>query len=117
MQDLRQDLATASELAPDNFEIKRLSPGSILVDAIIHGLPDGKDGREVVQSLARQVHDPTSVLRAGVITRFIEAIEIPGSEDDGGGKPTEVAITSPALTARSLASRTRSSDGSLMGQV
>jgi hypothetical protein len=70
LQDLRQDLAKASGLAPESFEIQRLSPGSIIVDVVIH-LSSGKDGREVVQMLEQQVHDPTSMLSAVFITRFI----------------------------------------------
>jgi hypothetical protein len=107
-QDLRQDLAKASGLAPENFEIKRLSPGSIIVDVVIHQLSSGKDGREVVQMLEQQVHDPTSMLSAGVITRFIEAIGILGSGVGGEGKAQERAGTSPALSSRSFASGARS---------
>jgi hypothetical protein len=103
-QDLRQDLAKASRLAPENFEIQRLSPGS----------NSGKDGREVVQMLQQQVHDPTSMLSAGVITRFIQAIGILGSEVVVEGKGEGRAGTSPALSSRSFASGARSRS---MGQV
>ena len=113
-QDLRQDLAKASRLAPENFEIQRLSPGSIIVDAVVHQLSSGKDGREVVQMLQQQVHDPTSMLSAGVITRFIQAIGILGSEVVVEGKGEGRAGTSPALSSRSFASGARSRS---MGQV
>ena len=74
--DLSQDLAIASGLEPANFYIKKLSPGSILVDTEIRidWSCSATDPDTVARDLERQAHDPRSRIRSGVITRFIEEI-------------------------------------------
>ena len=78
VSDLSLDLAQASGLAHSNFHIKRLSPGSIIVDTEIRNDESGKkiDPEAVIRDLERQVHEPRSPLRSGVITRFIQGITL-----------------------------------------
>jgi hypothetical protein len=78
VSDLSLDLAQASGLAHSNFHIKRLSPGSIIVDTEIRDDESGKkiDPEAVIRDLERQVHEPRSPLRSGVITRFIQGITL-----------------------------------------
>jgi hypothetical protein len=78
VSDLSLDLAQASGLAHSNFHIKRLSPGSIIVDTEIRDDESGKkiDPEAVICDLERQVHEPRSPLRSGVITRFIQGITL-----------------------------------------
>jgi len=91
VNNLAQDLANATGQPPDAFEVTRVSPGSVLVDMLIHdGAAGGGEPRatpmDVACDLERQARDPASPLRAGVLTRHTQAIALPtirpGSMDE-----------------------------------
>jgi len=74
---LVQDIANATRLAPANFAIKHMSPGSLIVDIQIR--PDSCntfDPEGVARHLQSQADDPQSPLRSGTITRFTESVSL-----------------------------------------
>ena len=66
-QDIKHDLAIASELGPDCFQIKSVSPGGVIVGLEVWAHPSGKgqDPRAAVIELARQAEHPFSPLLTG----------------------------------------------------
>ena len=87
--ELQQDLANASGLPPSSFVLKRLSPGSVLVDCDIYPDPAqrGPDPVSAAINLEQQTHDPNSKLRAGSLTRFASGIAISQSQRVGSFSP------------------------------
>lgn len=77
---LFQNLAHASGLPPTNFKVKKMSPGSIVIDTEITPNHSGNfpDPDMVAKDLERQLHDINSALRSGSITYFAESIIIQG---------------------------------------
>ena len=76
-RDVAQDLASASGLPADNFRIKDVSPGSIILDMQV--MPDPlAPGTHLlaVKDLAAQAVDPSSNLRSGKITSHAIAVEV-----------------------------------------
>ena len=94
IRDLAQDLAFASRLAPSNFDLIKLSPGSIIVDAAIRGVPNPEG---VAADLEAQVYDPRSPLRSGAVTRFAHAIKLPPAQSLAS-LPLEVPVVASALS-------------------
>jgi hypothetical protein len=68
IQDLKQDLADAAGVATSDFNIRNVSPGSVLVAMNAPEKP--------AQEIQRQSLDPNSKLRSGKVTRFTEAITL-----------------------------------------
>ena len=86
-KDMRQDLSNASGLSSEHFCIRNISAGSIIVDTQI--LPDTSEGSPsselVAQILAGQVQDPRSLLRAGVLTKYVKSITFQGGDNQDPG--------------------------------
>ena len=108
--ELQQDFANACGLPPSSFVLKRLSPGSVLVDCDIHPDPAqrGPDPVSAAISLEQQTRDPNSPLRAGSLTRFASGITISQSQRVGSFSPFST------MSARTSASYPNSSN---RGQV
>ena len=70
------DLANATQLAATSFNVTKVSPGSVIVDAEI--LPStsgrGPDPQGVALNLEAQSQDPNSALRSGILTRYLTAL-------------------------------------------
>jgi len=64
------DLAYASGLTPSDFNIKKVSQGSVVVELEIPCSPCVPDPMAVAAHLERQVSDPTSALRSAATTRY-----------------------------------------------
>jgi hypothetical protein len=77
---LVQDLANASEVAATRFDVKKMSPGSIVVDLDIVADPTGKgpDSASVVHLLEEQAANPASLLRKGSVTCHTQRICVNG---------------------------------------
>jgi hypothetical protein len=75
-KDLYKDLARASQQPERLFLVKKLSPGSIIVDLDILPDPSGKskDPSTIAHDLERQAKDPNSLLRSGKITSSISSL-------------------------------------------
>jgi len=74
-RDLCQDLANASgALLPSCFQVKSVSPGSVIADVKILSTDAGPDPMDVAVELEEQASDLNSPLRSGAITRFVESI-------------------------------------------
>ena len=73
-----QDMSNATEVPPDRFVVKNLSPGSIIVEIDIKPDQSGKgpNSLAVVSELKRQAADPDSTLLHGLITRHTESVMI-----------------------------------------
>ena len=99
--ELQQDFANASGLPPSSFVLKRLSPGSVLVDCDIHPDPAqrGPDPVSAAIILEQQTRDPNSQLRTGSLTRFASGMTISQSQRVGSFSPF-----SSTMSARSSAS-------------
>ena len=69
-----QDLSFASGLACHHFKIKRVSPGSVLVEVEIHQSPAVTDTLEIAKMLEHQISNPNSALRNGATTRYTTSI-------------------------------------------
>ena len=69
IKDLRQDLADASGMYTADFNILKVSPGSVVVDV---SAPE-----TAAQEIHRQSLDLNSRLRCGKLTRFIDTITVP----------------------------------------
>ena len=69
IQDLKQDLADASGMGTSDFNILKVSPGSVVVDI------DAPE--KAAQEIHRQSLDPNSRLRSGKVTRFTDKITMP----------------------------------------
>ena len=69
IKDLRQDLADASGMYTADFNILKVSPGSVVVDV---NAPE-----TAAQEIHRQSLDLNSRLRCGKLTRFIDTITLP----------------------------------------
>jgi hypothetical protein len=80
---LLDDLAGASNLKQDNYSIKRVSPGSIIVDIQLVPSSSVQSTQlvSVVEDLKRQATDPDSRLRAGILTRNITSIQLASADD------------------------------------
>ena len=76
---LTQDLSNAAGLAPDLFEVVSVSPGSIIVQTLIHPDPAdrGLNPLLVAAELEKQADQPHSPLHSGVLTRHLEGIALP----------------------------------------
>jgi hypothetical protein len=68
MKDLKQDLADASGMGTSDFNILKISPGSVVVDIIAT--------EKTAQEIRRQSLDPNSRLRSGKVTRFTDKITL-----------------------------------------
>jgi len=88
-RELSQNLSSASGLPYTNFDIKSMSPGSIVVNTEINPDVSGNfpNPETVARDLQSQVHDPNSPLRLGTITRYTESIVIPGSQPTPAARP------------------------------
>ena len=77
---LVQDLANSSEVAATRFDVKKMSPGSIVVDLDIMADPTGKgpDSAAVAHLLEEQAANPDSLLRKGSVTCHTKSICING---------------------------------------
>lgn len=76
--DLLHDLSNATGLNSDHFDVKKLSPGSIIVDLEIrttYGDP-GPSAEWVSEDLTRQVSDAESLLCSGLVTRHAQSVII-----------------------------------------
>ena len=104
-----QDLAKASGATPHQFQVLRLSPGSVIVECIIHGDAEGRghDAISIATTLEKQAGDPQSALRSGVLTRHLEALALPTLRPGSMQK----LLATPLLTAR--ADKTRGPEGSV----
>jgi len=76
---LVRELTQASGIPPEvqtRFVIKRLSPGSVVVDLSILADPLCREPTPatVAQVLEQQARTPTSMLRAGTLTRYAQAV-------------------------------------------
>jgi hypothetical protein len=69
IKDLKQDLADASGMGTSDFNILKVSPGSVVVDI------DAPE--KAAQEIHRQSLDPNSRLRSGKVTRFTDKITMP----------------------------------------
>ena len=78
-QNLIRDLSNASGLSPVSFRVKRMSPGSVIVDVEIHRDPTGRGPQphDVAMDLEQQAMDPRSALRNGILTSYTMAIAFP----------------------------------------
>jgi hypothetical protein len=103
---LTEDLAKAAGVAPQLFEIVRVSAGSIIVDTKIHvdakGL--GPHPMLVAAELEKQADQPNSLLRSGVLTRHCECIVVGTVRPGSMGKlfETEHEVEQPTCTTPSL---------------
>lgn len=73
---LTSDLAEASGLPRKEFDIKKLAPGSVVVDLEILAQKSGKTALQVAENLKFQTYNPKSVLKGGQVTRSIQTFEI-----------------------------------------
>jgi hypothetical protein len=69
IKDLKEDLADASGMGTSDFNILKVSPGSVVVDM---NAPE-----RAAQEIHRQSLDPNSRLRSGKVTRFTDKISLP----------------------------------------
>jgi hypothetical protein len=69
IKDLKQDLADASGTGASDFNILKVSPGSIIVDITA---PE-----KAAEEIHRQSLDPNSIFRNGKVTRFTDNITLP----------------------------------------
>ena len=69
IKDLKQDLSDASGMGTSEFNIQKVSPGSVLVD--VHA------PQNAAQEIQRQSLEPNSRLRSGKLTRFADKITLP----------------------------------------
>ena len=72
------DMSNATEVSPDRFVVKNLSPGSIIADVDIKPdhLGKGPNSLAVLSELKRQAVDPDSTLLHGIITRHTQSVVI-----------------------------------------
>lgn len=94
IEKLKEDLAAASELQASCFRIQRISAGSIKIDAQIlddmnimtqkdpHVKTVSRAPAEVVADLAHQVHDTSSRLRQGILTRHASSLAVRTAQND-----------------------------------
>jgi len=85
-QDLQHDLARASGwteeslhgIPPENFHIKMVAPGSVIVDTEIQADPTGAgpDPWLVAENIQEQESDPNSLLRSGILTKHTTAVTV-----------------------------------------
>jgi hypothetical protein len=66
IQDLKQDLVDASGMVASDFNILKVSPGSVVVDMNAPG--------KAAEEIHRQSLDPNSRLRSGKVTQFTDKI-------------------------------------------
>jgi hypothetical protein len=88
IQDLKQDLADASGMTTSDFNILKLSPGSVVVDL---NAPE-----KAAQEIQRQSLDPNSRLRSGKVTRFTDKITLPSEEMNGAWKDAACTRSAPS---------------------
>jgi hypothetical protein len=77
---LTLDVSTAGGIPPAHVSITRLSPGSVIASLTIHARPPGQKGAglrlvdplAVAADLEQQAGNPHSVLREGMLTRYIK---------------------------------------------
>jgi hypothetical protein len=68
IQDLKQDLVDASGMVASDFNILKVSPGSVVVDMNAPG--------NAAEEIHRQSLDPNSRLRSGKVTQFTDKISL-----------------------------------------
>ena len=68
IQDLKQDLVDASGMVASDFNILKVSPGSVVVDMNAPG--------KAAEEIRRQSLDPNSRLRSGKVTQFTDKISL-----------------------------------------
>jgi hypothetical protein len=81
IKDLQQDLADATGMGASDFNILKVSPGSVLVDM--------QAPEKAAQEIQRQSLDPHSRLRSGIVTRFTDKITLPRANQHLGIVRTE----------------------------
>ena len=101
IKDLTQDLAHASGTEASDFNILKLSPGSVVVDVLAPA--------KAAQEIHRQSLDPKSRLRTGSVTRFTDTIRLPTAAQlpqllSAAAAPAATAATAAAerLSTRQL---------------
>ena len=80
-QDLSADLAAATDLPSPRFDIKSLSPGSVIVDVEI--MPDtaggGLEPAVIARDLVKQAAEASSKLRTGKLTSAVKHVVVFGT--------------------------------------
>ena len=83
---LVHDLSVAASMPKENFHVRGIRPGSIVVEVAIRKSA-GSDARSaiaVARDLERQAYAPASKLCAGTLTRYIDVIMVSLGEDFEG---------------------------------
>ena len=92
IKDLKQDLADSSGMGTSDFNILKVSPGSVIVDM--------EAPENAAQDIQRQSLDPNSRLRSGKITRFSDKITLPRAmqkkQEEMIGLPSQLFPSGPA---------------------
>ena len=71
---LNDELSEASGLPASSFVVKRMSPGSVIVDVDVIPAPHGPSPADAAAEIERQFSDINSRLRAGSLTGKIKAV-------------------------------------------
>jgi hypothetical protein len=90
IEELKQDLADSSGMGTSDFNILKVSPGSVLVDM--------QAPEKAAQEIQRQSLDPHSRLRSGKITRFTDKITLARAmqQEEMLGLPSQLFPSGPA---------------------
>jgi hypothetical protein len=84
-QDLSADLAAATALPSPRFDIKSLSPGSVIVDVEImpaqtpHAAGSGLEPAAIARDLVKQAAEASSKLRTGKLTSAVKHVAVFGT--------------------------------------
>jgi hypothetical protein len=90
IKDLTQDLAHASGTEASDFNVLKLSAGSVIVDVLAPA--------KAAQEIHRQSLDPNSRLRTGSVTRFTDTIRLPT-----GAQQPQLLLADAATAAAAVA--------------
>ena len=94
-QNLTRDLSQATSVHSNRFLIKKVSPGSVIVDLEIvknfNSWDMGPEPQHVAADLERQVNDPNSPLRNGWLTCYAVAIVFPSYLPSFPGDPEQTS--------------------------
>jgi len=142
-RDLLLDLAAAAALTPAHFTLRKLAPGSILVDADIRCAKEPYRTRQralyhpycdlltlacisgvpnpaaVAAHLEAQVYDPRSPLRTGAVTRFTQCIKL-APANPVEALPLEAPIVAAALSGAGnlfIRARLEEEDGKALAEL
>jgi len=100
VRNVQSDLAKATNATPDVFMVNSVSPGSIILNITVLVEPSSdQNPHAMVADLKKQADDPKSVLRSGVLTRYVDRIELlsPPSTSDLEKLRDELARTKQLL--------------------